>query len=180
MVSARVVVYFADPAVAVTVTAEVTGGVVFAGAPEEEPPPQPLSKDRPAANTTSTHRDSQRRRFFHQSPPSESTRTDGGNSGAGPVGRAAVAEGAVIVTVVETGPLEGVTVAGEKLQDAPVGKPEQLKDTAALNPLRGVTEIVTEALCPGATVRDVADGAIVKPEAAAVTVYCAVAMALLA
>jgi hypothetical protein len=92
-------------------------GVVFAGAPEEEPPPQPLSKDRPAANTTSTHRDSQRRRLFHHSPPSESTRTDGGNSGAGPVGRAAVAEGAVIVTVVETGPLEGVTVVGVKCVD---------------------------------------------------------------
>jgi hypothetical protein len=31
---------------------------------------------------------------------------------------------------VEAGPLDGVTVAGEKLQDAPKGSPEQLNDTA--------------------------------------------------
>ena len=83
MVSERVVVYFADPAVAVTVTAEGgrwsricrrTGGRTTAATVERR---------QPAANTTSMHRDSQRRRFFHQSPPSESTRTDGGNSGAG-------------------------------------------------------------------------------------------------
>jgi hypothetical protein len=85
-----------------------------------------------------------------------------------------------MVTVVETGPPEGMTVAGEKVHDAPVGNPEQLNDTAALNPLRGVTEMDTEALCPGATVRDVADGAIVKPEPAAVTVYWALAIALFA
>ena len=160
-------------------TVEVTGGFVFAGALVEEPPPHPLSKDRPATQAANMLTDSQRRRFFHQSPPSESTRTVGGNNGPGPVERAAFEEGAVIVTVVETGPPEGVTVGGEKLHEAPTGNPKQLKDTAALNPFRGVSEIDTEALSPAANVTDVVDGAIVN-SAGAVTMYCALAIALFA
>jgi hypothetical protein len=75
-----------------------------------------------------------------------------------------------MVTVVETGPPEGVTVAGEKLHEAPTGKPEQLNDTAALNPFTGVSEIDSEALCPAANVTDVVDGAIVNAGPGAVTV----------
>jgi hypothetical protein len=180
IVSERVVVYCRDPAVAVTVTAEVTGGFVFAGVLMEAPPPHPLSKDRPATHATNMLTDSQRRRFIHQSPPSDSTRTDGGSNGLGPAGRADFEEGAVMVTVVETGPPEGVTVAGEKLHEAPTGNPEQLNDTAALNPFIGVSEIDTEALCPAANVTDVVDGAIVNSGGGAVTMYCALAIALFA
>lgn len=42
------------------------------------------------------------------------------------------------VTCVITGPPFGVTVAGEKPQEAPAGNPEQLNETAALNPFNGV------------------------------------------
>jgi hypothetical protein len=53
--------------------------------------------------------------------------------------------GVVIVSVVEATVPE-VTVAGEKLYEAPAGIPEQLKETAELKPFRGVTEMVAVAL----------------------------------
>jgi hypothetical protein len=45
---------------------------------------------------------------------------------------------------VVTGPLDGVTDCGLKLQLAPAGRPEQPKLTACLNPFSGVT--VSESL----------------------------------
>jgi hypothetical protein len=58
----------------------------------------------------------------------------------------------VSVVVAAAVPL-GVTEAGEKLQDASAGRPEQVKVTVALKPLIGVTERVAVPLCPGPTLR---------------------------
>ena len=49
---------------------------------------------------------------------------------------------------------EGVKIAGEKLHEAPEGRPEQLKETGESNPFDGVIEIVVAPLCPAVTVRD--------------------------
>jgi hypothetical protein len=58
-----------------------------------------------------------------------------------------IAVRAVVVMVsveVAAAPLT-VTDAGEKPQAAPVGKPEQVNDTAPVNPLLGVSVRVVEA-----------------------------------
>jgi hypothetical protein len=47
----------------------------------------------------------------------------------------------------------GVTLAGEKLHDAPEGNPEQLKETAELKFPTGVTSIEISALPPASMVR---------------------------
>lgn len=59
-----------------------------------------------------------------------------------------------MVRAVEAGARGGVTVAGEKLHEAPDGNPEQLKETVELNPLAGVTVTVVAALSPAVTVID--------------------------
>lgn len=46
-----------------------------------------------------------------------------------------------MVRVVEVEPPDGVTVSGEKVQDAPAGRPEQAKETAELKVFCGVIEI---------------------------------------
>jgi hypothetical protein len=66
---------------------------------------------------------------------------------------AAVVE-VVTVSVVEPEPPEGVTVAGEKLHEAPAGIPSQLKDTPDANELTGVTVTVASPLCPPTTVSE--------------------------
>jgi hypothetical protein len=55
------------------------------------------------------------------------------------------------VSIVEAAAPDGVTVAGEKLHEAPVGSPEQLNETAELNPCVGVTVTVVVPLCPAVT-----------------------------
>lgn len=65
---------------------------------------------------------------------------------------AVVAAVVTVSFVVEAAVPEGVTVAGEKLHDAPVGNPEQVNETAEAKPFCGVTETVTEPLCPPVTV----------------------------
>jgi hypothetical protein len=72
-----------------------------------------------------------------------------------------VFEVVIVILVVTTAP-EGVTVEGEKLQLAPAGTPEQLKLTAELNPLLGVTEIVVVPLCPAVTVIEIGETVIEK------------------
>ena len=57
-------------------------------------------------------------------------------------------------SVVEATPFDGVTVCGEKMQVAPKGSPEQLKETAELKPCAGVIEIEVVPYCPAATVCD--------------------------
>jgi len=56
---------------------------------------------------------------------------------------AAVAAVFTVSVVVEAVAPDGVTVAGEKLHDAPDGNPEQLNDITELKPLSGVTVIVS-------------------------------------
>jgi hypothetical protein len=85
----------------------------------------------------------------------------------------------VKVSVVEVGASDGVTVGGEKLHEAPEGNPEQLNETAELNPFSGVTEIVVVPLWPPAIVNDVGEAATEKSAAGRVIVYTALATALL-
>ena len=68
--------------------------------------------------------------------------------------RVAVVAEVVTVTVVEAAALDGVKVAGAKLQDAPAGNPAQLNETAELKPFAGVTVRVVVPLCPAVTVND--------------------------
>lgn len=49
---------------------------------------------------------------------------------------------------------EGVTVAGEKLQEAPEDRPEHVKETGESKPFAGVIESVVVAVCPAVTVSD--------------------------
>jgi hypothetical protein len=74
-------------------------------------------------------------------------------------------------------PPNGVTVAGEKLHDAPEGNPEQLNETAALNPFKGATEMLIVALCPAVTLNDAGDAASEKSAGSLIT-YAALATAL--
>jgi hypothetical protein len=68
----------------------------------------------------------------------------------------------VTVSVVDVVP-GGVTVDGEKLQDAPAGNPdEQLSETAELNPLSSAIVTVVVPLCPAVTVTDVGEAATEK------------------
>jgi hypothetical protein len=84
----------------------------------------------------------------------------------------------LIVKVVVTGPLPGVTVGGLKTHEAATGNPEQLKDTTELNPLWGASEIETDALCPPAIVSDEVEEVMEKSGDGRFNVYCAVATAL--
>jgi hypothetical protein len=74
----------------------------------------------------------------------------------GPLKRIAVwaAEGACIVTIVETGPEDRYTFCGLKLQLAPAGNPEHVRARVCLNPFFGVAVIVSVPEDPWATVRD--------------------------
>ena len=67
---------------------------------------------------------------------------------------AAVVVVAMVSVVVAAVPPEGVTFVGEKLHDAPVGRPEQTKVTVESNPPDGVIVIVVVALLPAITVAD--------------------------
>jgi hypothetical protein len=97
---------------------------------------------------------SKRRRFLKPKQHKATANAATGNSGRVLALTAASALVVVTVTVVEAAAPEGVTVAGEKLHEDPVGKPEQAKETAELNPFSGVIETVAVALCPPVTVCD--------------------------
>ena len=56
----------------------------------------------------------------------------------------------------------GVTVAGEKLQVAPVGRPEQVNVVAEAKPFWAVTERVAVPVCPGVMVSDAGETVTVK------------------
>ena len=69
---------------------------------------------------------------------------------------------ATVSVVVEAAVPDGVTVAGEKLHEAPEGNPEQANETAELKPPTGATETVVVALLPADTVCDAGDAATPK------------------
>jgi hypothetical protein len=82
------------------------------------------------------------------------------------------------VRVVGAATTYGVTVAGEKLHDAPEGRPEQANETAALNPFAGTTATVVVPLSPAITV--IAAGvAAMEKSGGKLTVYHALARLLM-
>lgn len=82
------------------------------------------------------------------------------------------------VTVVAIGPPFGITVAGEKLQEAPVGNPEQLNETTELKPFTGINEREKEPLCPALMVNEEDDTVTEKSEEDRFNAYWTVATAL--
>lgn len=86
-----------------------------------------------------------------------------GNNGGELPRRAAVDESvATVSVVVEAAAPEGVTFAGEKLHEAPLGSPEQLNVTAALKPFEAATETVVTPLLPAVTVKVPGEAVTVK------------------
>jgi hypothetical protein len=85
-----------------------------------------------------------------------------------------------MLSVVDAGPLDGVTVLGEKAQVAPAGSPEQPKDTCELKPPTGTIEIVVVPLNPDVTVIDVGEAETEKSAAIKLMVYAADATELFA
>lgn len=122
------------PDVAVTVIFEV----VVTGIDDEVPPPHPLIRLKPSAHMVSRQITWAGHRFFRPRQKSPTARTVKGNT-VRLLSCMAAAARVVTVTVVFAMPVDGVTVAGEKLHVAPDGSPEQVKEVAALNPPDGVT-----------------------------------------
>ena len=146
--------------VAVTVISDVTVGAVEYPVELE----QPVIRPRPATLTASKISNCKmRRRFLMPKQHSARARAVAGKNGLGPVPRVAVAFVVEIVTIADTGPPAGVTVAGVMAQVAPVGSPEvQASVIAKLNPFSGVTVIIVATLCPAVTVTDVGLAVTVK------------------
>jgi hypothetical protein len=161
-----------DPEVAVTVTVELTGAGV------DDPPPQPLSNPNPATLTVRSNKNWKRRRFFHPTQKSAIASAVSGGIGLDVRWRLAVVAEVVTVTVVEAVP-GGVTLGGEKLHEAPAGRPDaQLNVTAEANPPCGDTEMVAVPLPPAVTAIDPEDEAMEK-SGGRLMVYSALATALL-
>ena len=149
-VSEMVVACESAPDVAVMVTVEVTG--VGGGGPEDPPPPpQPLRKPKPAALSDKSKSISRRRSFLNPNPQYAMAKADPGSIGNSLRRCCAVAAEVVTVTDVDVVP-GGVTLAGEKLQVAPAGRPEeQAKETAEAKPPCGASEMVAVPLAPAVT-----------------------------
>jgi len=139
-VSENVVVCDSDPDVAVTVTVDVVDLEL------DDPPPQPMSRLSPTPHTASRRSICKLRRFFHRKQHKTAASAAPGNSGLELWRRAAVVADVLTVSVVVAAALEGVTVCGLKLHDAPEGSPEQLNETVELKPFIVVSVIVVVAL----------------------------------
>ena len=164
-----------EPDVAVTVIVEV----VALRAEINAAPPQPFIVHSPiplAASSTITNR---RRRFLNPKQKSATARTDPGNRGPDAGWIAAAVVEAFNVSIDEAGAPGGVTVGGEKLHEVPEGNPEQVNETAELNPLTGETETMLELLCPAITVNDVGELAMEKSGVVRLMLNAALAEALL-
>lgn len=136
-VSRKVAVCCSVPEEATTVIVEVEAWTEF-DPPAGEPPPQPLSTPNPKRLAAST-RSICRRRALRPNQQSPIASAKAGTNGLGLRCSAAIEAEVVTVSVVEEAAPEGVTVAGEKEQEAPKGSPEQVNDTAELKPFWGVT-----------------------------------------
>ena len=120
-----------------TVTVELTGCVPpplpFVDDPPD--PPQPLAKSKADATSIPMRMHLTRRFLGAVKQKKSAARTAGARNGNPSLCSEPLNLAVEMVSVVEAAPApEGVTVAGEKEQDAPVGSPEQLKETAASNP----------------------------------------------
>lgn len=96
--------------------------------PEDPPPPHPLKRLRLATLNDSSNNVWKRRRFFQPKKQSAIVNAEPENSELEVRRNAAVAVEVVTVSVVVTAAPDGVTVAGEKLQDVPDDKPEQANE----------------------------------------------------
>jgi hypothetical protein len=66
----------------------------------------------------------------------------------------------VIVSVAEVTAPVGIKGVGEKLHDAPTGRPKQLNETADAKPFCGATSTVAVPLCPAGMVSEAGETAI--------------------
>jgi hypothetical protein len=160
-----------EPELAVTVTVPDSG--------LEVPLPQALRPSRLIVATTHNIQTGLRRRRLKRRKHSVSARAATGAYPDGCGGLLLALALAVRVSVVETAVPDGVTTAGAKLHEVPKSNPEQLNDTAELNPFSGVTEIVVVPLCPAAIASDGGETVTEKSCAAILMVYVALATALL-
>jgi hypothetical protein len=137
-----------------------------------------LSRLSPTPHTASRRSICKRRRFLQLKQHKTAASAAPGNSGLELRRRAAVVAEVFTVSVVETGTRSSVlTLAGEKLHDAPEGSPEQLNETVATSPFNGVTVTVVVPLCPAVTVIEAGEAATVK-SGVSLMVYNALAMTL--
>lgn len=113
---------------------------------------QPVHTLSPKA--TNASRSVKPRRFFHPTKQSVKANIEPGNIGVVSRRNAAVVIEVFIVRVVEAVSPDGVIVPGEKLHDAPEGKPEQLNESGEVNGIWDVTRTEAVALCPAVTARD--------------------------
>jgi hypothetical protein len=146
------IVCWIAPDVAITLTVDVVGL-------GEEDPPHPVRNMAPKTETvaTSIHIWMERRLRHPRKHNAIASVAPGISLGYRELGfglTALVLEEAETVSVVVATPPEGVTLAGENVQVAPVGSPEQLKVVAEAKPFCGINEIVTVPLCPGEIVSD--------------------------
>jgi len=125
----------------------------------DDPPPHPESAPKPMAAAAMATRMGHCRRFLQPMQHRTVASTAPDENGSALRGNAAADALAVMVNAVETGAPEGVTVAGEKLQVTPEGKPEQENETAVWNPFAGVTETELVPLWPAVTVKDAGEAA---------------------
>jgi len=124
-------------------------------------PPHPFMKQTPAAHTASRTRICKRRRFFQPIKQNAAASIEPGTNGL--CGCSFVAVDVLeMVSMVEVVPLAGVTVAGAKLHEVPVGSPEQLNATMLLKLFCGTIDTVVVPGVPGATLKDVGDAEIEK------------------
>ncbi len=165
-----------EPAVAVTVTTDATGAGCVAAAP---PPPQPLIRLRA---TRSIGIDRSIRSRLRRLQPKMHTMI----AKVLPENRLpylhnsyAVVGEVVMVRVVVAVPPDGMTAAGEKLQDAPTGRPEQLNVTVDANPFNDVIETIVEALCPATSVMEGIELTTEKSGAGRLMIYAALPTVLL-
>ena len=102
-----------------------------------------------------------RRRFLQPKQQKATAKAEPGINGNELRRSAAELAEVVTVSVVDIVP-DGVRNVGEKPQDAPEGKPEQLNWTIELNPFCGVIVTVVAPLCPPCTEMDAGLRAIEK------------------
>jgi len=152
-----------DPEVAVTVIVDVVGADVFPTRLED--PPQPASAARPQ-RLTARIISCITRRLLQPKKHSAAAKTDPGKNRLGLPWSAAVE--VVVATVRDETILPAAfTVAGEKLQLAPAGRPEQANVTVEVvaNPFTGVTVAVSVPLLPAVMVSAAGDVPNVKSAA---------------
>jgi len=128
IVKVRVVVLGGcEPSCALTVTVDTIGWVVTLN--DADGPEQPVHKLSPTA--TNASRIVKPRRFFQPNTQMVRANMEPGSNGV-VSRRDAVVVDVFMVSVVEVGPADRLTACGEKLHEAPAGRPEQLNETEEL------------------------------------------------